>query len=42
MQSPSKVFQTQNETRSACVMNLDVKSYQVKCGSSNLFPKAKR
>ena len=32
MQSPSKVFRTQNENKSACVMNLDVNSCQVKCG----------
>ena len=32
MQSPSKVFRTQNETKSSCVMNLDVNSCQVKCG----------
>ena len=32
MQSPSKVFRTQNERKSACMMNLYVKSCQVKCG----------
>ena len=37
MQGPSKVFRTQKETKSACVMNLDVKSYQVKYGLSNYF-----
>ena len=35
MQSPSKVFRTQNETDSACIMILDVKSCQVKCDWSN-------
>ena len=34
MQSPSQVFRTQNETESACMMNLDVKSCQVKCAWS--------
>ena len=29
MQSPSKVFRTQNETKSACVMNWDVKSSEL-------------
>ena len=32
MQSPSKVFRTQNETNSACVMNLYAISCQVQCG----------
>ena len=31
MQNRSKVFRTQNETESACIMNLDVKSCQVQC-----------
>ena len=31
MQSPSKVFRTQNKTESVCMMNLDVKSCQVEC-----------
>ena len=34
MQSNSKVFPPQNETESACIMNLDVKSCQVKCAWS--------
>ena len=32
MQSPSKVFRTQNETNRACVMNLYAKLCQVQCG----------
>ena len=32
MQSPSKVFRTQNETKSGCVMNLYAKSSQAQCG----------
>ena len=32
MQSPSKVFRTQNETKSGCVMNLYAISCQVQCG----------
>ena len=35
MKSASKVFRTQNETKSACMMNLDLKSCQVKCDCSN-------
>ena len=31
MQSPSKIFRIQNETESACMMNLEFKSCQVKC-----------
>ena len=30
MQSPSKVFRTQDESKSSEVMNLDVKSWQIK------------
>ena len=32
MQSPSKVFRTQNETKSGCVVNLYAKSSQAQCG----------
>ena len=32
MQRHSKVFRTQDETKSSLVMNLDVKSCQAKCG----------
>ena len=32
IQSPSKVIRTQNETNSACVMNLYAKLCQVQCG----------
>ena len=35
MQSLTKLFRTQNETESACMMNIDVKSCQVKCGWNN-------
>ena len=31
MQNRSKVFRTQNQTESACIMNLDVKFCQVQC-----------
>ena len=35
MQSPIKVFRAENETESPCMMNLDVKSCQVKRDWSN-------
>ena len=41
MQSRSKVFRTQNERKSSCLMNLDVKSCQVKCASSKQVTEGK-
>ena len=35
IKGPRKIFGTQNEAESACMMNIDVKSWQVKCVSSN-------
>ena len=41
MQSRSKVFRTQSEIKSACLMSLDVKSCQESVPKVNRLPKGK-